>query len=114
MDSWQTVLSILEQKVNQQNFNTWFKPTQLIKHDDRALYVRVPNAFFQDWLNEHIDVVIEAARLAGMGDISVVYITERPPLENVPPPSQGALDFESLDNTLNLKYTFDTFVVGSS
>lgn len=114
MDTWQRVLTIVEQKVNQQSYNTWFKPTQLLKHDDKALYVRVPNAFFQDWLNEHIDVVIEAARAAGMGDISVVYITEKIPVETGLSASQGALDFESVDNTLNLKYTFDSFVVGSS
>ena len=77
MDTWQQVLDIVEKKINQQSYNTWFKPTQLIKHDDKALYVRVPNAFFQDWLNDHIDVVIEAARLAGIGDINVIYITEK-------------------------------------
>ena len=27
---------------------------QLIKHDDNALYLRVPNPFFQESLNEHI------------------------------------------------------------
>ena len=114
MDTWQQVLDIVEKKINQQSYNTWFKPTQLIKHDDKALYVRVPNAFFQDWLNDHIDVVIEAARTAGIGDISVVYITEKNPLESSGMPAQGKLDFESIDNTLNPKYTFDTFVVGSS
>jgi chromosomal replication initiator protein len=114
MDTWQQVLDIVEKKINQQSYNTWFKPTQLIKHDDKALYVRVPNAFFQDWLNDHIDVVLEAARLAGIGDISVVYITEKNPLESSGMPAQGKLDFESIDNTLNPKYTFDTFVVGSS
>ena len=113
MNVWQTVLDIVEKRINQQSYNTWFKPTQLIKHDDKALYVRVPNAFFQDWLNEHIDVVLEAAELAGIGDISVVYITEKPPGESGSP-SQGRLDFESVDNLLNPKYTFDTFVVGSS
>src|SRR5215813_11535005 len=95
LDVWQTVLEIVEKKVNQQSFNTWFKPTQLIKYDDKALYVRVPNAFFQDWLNDHIDVVLEAARLAGLGDINVIYITERVPVE-LPSPSQGRLDFESI------------------
>ena len=114
MDVWQTVLDIVEKKINQQSYNTWFKPTQLIKHDDKALYVRVPNAFFQDWLNDHIDVVLEAARLAGIGNISVVYITEKAPIEPPAPSSQGRLDFESVENTLNPKYTFDTFVVGSS
>src|SRR6185295_3042478 len=114
MDSWQKVLSVLEQKVNQQSYNTWFKPTQLIKHEGRALYIRVPNAFFQDWLNEHIDVVVDAARLAGIGDVSVLYMTEAPRPEAVAAVAQGNLDFESIDNTLNPKYTFDTFVVGSS
>src|SRR5437867_10483598 len=111
MDTWQAALNIVEKKINQQSYNTWFKPTQLIKHDDKALYVRVPNAFFQDWLNDHIDVVIEAARRAGFGDINVIYITEKASPEPGPAPSQGRLDFESIDNTLNPKYTFDIFVV---
>src|SRR5678815_2627822 len=99
MDVWQSVLDIVEKKINQQSYNTWFKPTQLIKHDDKALYVRVPNAFFQDWLNDHIDVVLEAARLAGIGDINVIYITEQHrPSEVGSAPSQGNLDFESIDN----------------
>jgi len=114
MDTWQQVLDIVEKKINQQSYNTWFKPTQLIKRDDKALYVRVPNAFFQDWLNDHIDVVLDAARLAGIGEINVIYITEKNPTELIGFPAQGKLDFDSIDNTLNPKYTFDTFVVGSS
>jgi chromosomal replication initiator protein len=114
MDTWQTVLDIVEKKINQQSYNTWFKPTQLVKHDDKALYVRVPNVFFQDWLNDHIDVVVDAAKLAGIGDVNVIYITEKVQSEPVEAPSQGRLDFESIDNTLNPKYTFDSFVVGSS
>ena len=87
MDTWQQVLNIVEKNINQQSFNTWFKPTQLIKHDDKALYVRVPNAFFEDWLNDHINVVLEAAKLAGIGEISVVYITEKAPAE-IPAPAR--------------------------
>src|SRR5436190_20297357 len=114
MDAWQQVLSIVEKRLNQQSYNTWFKPTQLIKHDDKALYIRVPNTFFQDWLNEHINVVLEAAQLAGIGDITVIYVTEKPSSDVPETRTQGRLDFESTDNTLNAKYTFDTFVVGSS
>ena len=114
MDTWQQVLNYVEKKVNQQSYNTWFKPTQLIKHDGRALYVRVPNSYFQDWLNEHIDVVLDAAHAAGFADINVVYIIEKPPIERIESSAQGQLDFESVENTLNPKYTFDTFVVGSS
>jgi chromosomal replication initiator protein len=113
MDTWEKVLTKVEEKVNLQSYNTWFKPTQFIRREGAAIYIRVPNSFFRDWLNEHVDVVLEAARSAGVGDIDVVYMIEesqtKPEL-----PSQGSLDFESVDNTLNPKYSFDTFVVGSS
>src|SRR6185436_17673616 len=65
-------------------------------------------------LNEHIDIVIAAAKDAGVGEIDVVYITERAIIPPPDSPTQGSLDFESIANTLNPKYTFDTFVVGSS
>lgn len=113
MDTWQKVLSKVEEKVNPQSYSTWFKPTQLLRRDGDALYVRVPNAFFRDWLNEHIDVVLDAAQSAGVGEINVVYLIEEGSARPEPP-TQGSLDFESVDNTLNPKYTFDTFVVGSS
>ena len=103
MDTWQKVLDIVEKKINQQSYNTWFKPTQLLKHDGKALYVRVPNAYFQDWLNEHIDVVLEAAQQAGVGEINVIYLIEEGSAKPEPGPAQGSLDFESIDNTLNQK-----------
>jgi chromosomal replication initiator protein len=114
MDAWQQVLDVIQKKINQQSYNTWFKPTHLLKHDEKALYVRVPNAIFQDWLNDHIDVVLEAAKLAGIGDVNVIYITAKTVTDSPEIPMQGRLDFESIENILNPKYTFDTFVVGSS
>jgi chromosomal replication initiator protein len=114
MDTWQKVLDLVQKKINQQSYNTWFKPTQLIKHEGRALYVRVPNSLFQDWLNDHIDVVLDAAQQAGIGDIDVIYMTEKIAPDSAVAPVQRRLDFESTDNMLNPKYTFETFVVGSS
>ena len=114
MDTWQQVLSVIEKTVNQQSFNTWFKPTQLIRRDGTALYVRVPNAFFRDWLNDHIDVVIDAAQNSGVGDIEVVFMIEEKPAPPAGTTRQTQLDFDSVANTLNQKYTFDSFVVGSS
>jgi chromosomal replication initiator protein len=113
MDAWQKVLSVIETKVNPQSYTTWFRPTRLIRQEGRAIWVRVPNSFFRDWLNRHIDVVIDAARDAGMQDVDVVYVVE--PRSTVSESTaQGRLDFDSVTNTLNPKYVFDTFVVGSS
>jgi chromosomal replication initiator protein len=114
MDTWEKVLNKVEESISTQTYNTWFKPTQFVRRDGSALYIRVPNSFFRDWLNEHIDVVLNAAKSAGEGDINVVYMIEESPSKPLPPPSQGSLDFESIDNTLNPKYMFDSFVVGSS
>ena len=115
MDAWQRVLTIVEKRVNQHSYNTWFKPTQLVKHEGRALYIRVPNTFFQDWLTDHGDVVMDAAITAGVGDVDVVYCTVEAPAGAPPqPPTQRRLDFSSTEHTLNPKYTFDSFVVGSS
>jgi len=114
MDTWKRVLSVVEQRVNPQSYNTWFKPTQLIRHEGKALYVRVPNMFFKDWLSEHTDMVLAAAQDAGVGEVNVVYVTEKTPPSTNDSHNQGRLDFESVDNILNPKYTFDTFVVGSS
>ena len=113
MDVWQKVLSEIESKVNPQSYATWFKPTRLIRHEGRALWVRVPNAAFRDWLNSHLDVVVEAAQAAGMEEVDVVYVVES---KSVKPSdkTQGRLDFDSVENTLNPKYLFDAFVVGSS
>ena len=113
MDTWEKVLNKVEENVSAQSFNTWFKPTQFVRRDGSALYIRVPNSFFRDWLNEHIDVVLNAAKSAEVGEISVVYMIEESTVRPAQP-SQGSLDFESIDNTLNPKYMFDTFVVGSS
>lgn len=113
MDAWQQVLSVIKKKVNKQSYDTWFKPTRLVRHQGDALHVRVPNAQFQGWLNDHIDVVIDAAKSAGIDDVNVVYVIEQKPGIDKPGP-QGLLDFNSVENTLNANYTFDNFVVGSS
>jgi chromosomal replication initiator protein len=114
MNTWEKVLNKVEEKIGTQSYNTWFKPTQFLRREGSALYIRVPNAFVRDWLNEHIDIVLDAAKSAEVGDVDVVYIIEEGTARAVDPPKQGSLDFESIDNTLNPKYTFDTFVVGSS
>lgn len=113
MDAWQKVLSVIETKVNPQSYTTWFRPTRLIRREGRALWVRVPNSFFRDWLNRNIDIVVDAARDAGMEEVDVVYVVE-PRSATSESSAQGHLDFDSVTNTLNPKYVFETFVVGSS
>lgn len=59
MNLWEAVLSRLEDKLDPQSFNTWFRPTSLAWRDARTLHVAVPNEVFRDWLAENYSSVIQ-------------------------------------------------------
>ncbi|MGH9319618.1 MAG: chromosomal replication initiator protein DnaA [Vicinamibacteria bacterium] len=127
MNLWDEILEKIEAKVNRHSFNTWFRPTRLLSESGQSVSVLVPNTHFRDWLNKHyagvilesldelhrpeLQVVFEPARADGPGPSSTPGIPQNPQsnhqvalttLEAVAPPP------------LNLKYRFDTFVVGTS
>jgi chromosomal replication initiator protein len=117
MNLWEEILQKIETKVNRHSFNTWFRPTRLLAEHGQSVSVLVPNAHFRDWLNKHYSgVILESLDELHRPEIEVVFETERPesqaatasrvePIaspEIAPPP------------TLNPKYRFDTFVVGTS
>jgi chromosomal replication initiator protein len=120
MDAWQKILHYIESRINKQNFATWFKPTQLISLDaDNFLEISVPNQIFEDWLTNHYaELIQEAADKTGVGLVHLRFIPEVIPSSNrdhpVSAPFQTTLNFNAIDNLLNPKYTFDSFVVGPS
>jgi chromosomal replication initiator protein len=108
---WDEVLRRVEAKVNRHSFATWFRPTTLLSSDEATLRVGVPNGQFRDWLTKnYMGVLLEALAEAGHGDLRIVFeeIGEEAPV-TVPP--AGA---ERDAPHLNPKYTFESFVVGSS
>jgi chromosomal replication initiator protein len=121
-DIWEQVLTRIETKVNRHSFYTWFKPTTFVADADGELVVRVPNAVFRDWLRKHYAGVIAEA-LTELGYARVVQFVVEPPLEpQIPAVTAGELE-QATDSVpapitgssgLNARYTFDTFIVGSS
>ena len=118
---WDQVLARVETKVNRHTFYTWFRPTTLVADGGSALTIRVPNPLFTDWLTKHYSVVLSEAlaevRRPGAG-LVFVEDGEAPP----PPHSGDVATVETLPANLppvtaaglNPRYTFDTFIVGSS
>lgn len=45
---WDSVLVEMELNLSKPNFNTWFKDTSIVKIDNGAVYLGVPNTFVQD------------------------------------------------------------------
>ncbi len=122
---WDEILSRVQAKVNRHSFYTWFKPTSFVAFDGRTVTVRVPNALFKDWITKHYSGVIgEALTEVQRPEALVSFVaTGSPEAEAVPaaaPPEEIAVEetLPVLTRTpaagLNPRYTFDTFIVGSS
>ncbi len=125
MNLWDEILARIETKVNRHSYYTWFKPTSYVASDGRSITVRVPNLIFKDWLTKHYSAVIAEAMVElHQPDLTLNIVAEAPsdnlsiplgPTEAAvleggggsPPAAPGPAG-------LNPRYTFDTFIVGSS
>jgi chromosomal replication initiator protein len=124
MNLWDQILTRIETKVNRHSFYTWFRPTTFVAEDQSSVTVRVPNALFKDWLTKHYATVItEATAELRRPQLVVTFIAE--PQADGPIIPLGAEEVAVLETSptaptqagtagLNPRYTFDTFIVGSS
>src|SRR3990170_675434 len=123
MNLWDEILSRVETKVNRHSFYTWFKPTTFVTDDRTSVTVRVPNGLFKDWLTKHYTGVInEAMSELKRPDLTVRFLSETPsdnPAVQLGPEEVVALETVPVAMVpgpagLNPRYTFDTFIVGTS
>jgi chromosomal replication initiator protein len=119
VDLWDQVKERIRSHVNEQSFSTWFSPTKQHRFSEGTLVVSVPSKFFRDWLNENFQVLIRetASAIAGR-ECTVVFQPDERKAAEEERPRQDDLPFTRTihhgGTILNRKYTFDTFVVGSS
>jgi len=117
MNLWDKVLQHTERRVNPHSFATWFRPTRQERLDDTRLVVRVPTRLFckrlSDTYGEILQAVLTEIGRPGLA-IEFVCIETEPNLANQAVSPQAKLDFDSSNNQLNPRYTFDKFIVGSS
>ena len=116
---WDRIKEKIRSQVNDQSFMTWFAPTVQNSYRDGALTVTVPNKFFKDWLSENYRDVVQgaAAGIAGRECSVNFQVQDGRRSKSSPHPDQLPLpEVKPLPQGLsfNLKYTFDSFVVGSS
>jgi len=134
---WDDVVGRIEAKVNRHSFYTWFKPTSFIADNGDAIVVRVPDQVFRDWLTRHYAPIInEALEELQRPGVKITYLADGaeerlaatqavevfPPLgedeladQRAPGPVLSDVPNEGIPSVgLNLRYTFDSFVVGPS
>jgi len=117
MNLWDKILQHTERRVNPHSFATWFRPTRQERADEDRLVIRVPTRLFSKRLTETYGQLLQAVLTeVGKPQLQLEYICAEPE----PAPSNGAavaqakLDFDSSNNQLNPRYTFDSFIVGAS
>lgn len=128
---WQAVLGEIETSVSHAVFVTWFKPTELVINSDGTFSIAVSNVFakqqFESKFNQQI---LTALKKNGVTISEVVYTIKSdkpkrargdltsPLAEAVAAHQTNTVTAKpaqtSRSNTLNPRYTFDNFVVGSS
>jgi chromosomal replication initiator protein len=125
---WSDCLEVIRKEVDEQSFNTWFKPISPLKSDGDVLTIQVPSQFFYEWLEEHYVPVLRKAIHQVMGPqknppLMVNYPngagTKRYPSqssngtpEDYSPFSVKALNPLTVNSRLNPNYTFENFVEG--
>ena len=128
MNTWDQILGRIETKVGRHAFYSWFKPTSLISEDRTSLTIRIPNPLFKEWLTRHYSgVIAEAMAEVQRPNVTLQFIAD---VQTDPASIQLSADEAAALETgtgatpapapppgpagLNPRYTFDTFIVGSS
>ena len=128
---WQECMKVIQGKVNNLSYRTWFEPVVPLSFGSDSLVLKVPSRFFHDWLEEHYStVVVETVKQVAGENARVEYtISDEDTSEIEPqfyrPPQHGQSNHQTIGSTklntkpsfesnLNPRYTFDNFIKGDS
>jgi len=114
MDFWHHILTHVERQLSRQSFDTWFMPIAFQVFEKDVLRLKVPTESFKKCLLEnYADMVLDVARKITQSDLKL-DIT----VDHIPAPIsevQGVAQKTSESHpVLTPKYTFESFVIGSS
>ncbi|MBR2572551.1 MAG: chromosomal replication initiator protein DnaA [Clostridia bacterium] len=112
-DVWAETLRIFEKSLSAPAYNTWFRSLSVVAmHGDR-LYVGLDDPFgIQVLKNRYLTILTEAVRQAFGRSYTIVIVNRNDPIPVEPENNQDGRN--TVQDMLNPKYTFDTFVVGDS
>ncbi|MGK2896589.1 MAG: chromosomal replication initiator protein DnaA [Candidatus Saccharimonadales bacterium] len=125
---WKSVLGEIEVSVSHATFTTWFKDTELIEHSDDSMIIAVANIFAKRQFEVKFDPKVRSVlKKNGIETKKISYTVktnskrkvvsrETTASHGLPTLTRNESIFtpHALDVSINQKYTFDSFVVGSS
>ncbi len=122
-DLWEEALAVIRSRISRQSFEAWFRPLTLGAIEDHRFRVLLPNRFFKEWFEEHYLGLLRSA-LEDLMFTKVELTLVLPDRDRETPvislPREETADRRTSRrqregvSQLNPKYTFDSFVVGTS
>ncbi len=111
---WEAALGELQLQVNKPNYQTWFKGAKGLTYQGNQFVIGVPNVFIAEYLDKNQRSLIEKT-LIGLTDsnINVTFKVNSAPQDSpAVSPNQDTATTGTENARFNIKYTFDSFIVG--
>lgn len=121
--AWQSVLAQLQMDMPRASYDTWVRDTRPMGYDNGLITIGVRNAYARDWLESRLATTVNRLLIDVLNsNVSVKFIVANTEEQNassigveaapasiqITPPEP-----KPRHASLNPRYTFDTFVVGS-
>ena len=130
---WQSVLGEIELSVSHATFATWFQNTELLDDHEDNITIAVPNVFaIRQFQIKYDKQIREVLQKNGINATAVHYVVNskgkktvvnrettrnapsREEFAQLPQQSSAQSSSQAAPNSLNPRYNFDNFIVGSS
>ena len=118
--AWQAALGQLQMDMPKAAFDTWVRGTEFVSYEDGTFIVAVQNPYARDWLQSRLASTVTRLLTGIMGRTIEIRFTvwQKDPEPAQPAESTYATEAYNeasyQNSTLNPRYSFDNFVVGTS
>ncbi len=119
-ETWVLVKAELLKRVGKNNYTTWIEPLSLTDFNDGVAQFEVPTTFFGNWVSRNFADHIRAQMVASGSVVDRIefVVCKAPAAKSSPaptrsPPRPKAANDDDLPGApLDVRFTFDSFVVG--
>jgi chromosomal replication initiator protein len=120
---WDAATAEVRSLLSEGTFAAWFADCEALSFDGSTLELRVPSGFVRDWIDSRYRSSVEAALFNVVNHPVNLTLQMASPAKSKPPPATSSpparsrptdRDADRSDPVFHPKYTFDSFVIGSS
>jgi chromosomal replication initiator protein len=120
--AWQSVLAQLQMEMPRASYDTWVRDTRPTAYENGIITVGVRNAYARDWLESRLAATVSRLLIGILNsNVAVEFVVSQANEAEShidPEPVASSIEITTPEPkqrhvTLNPRYTFDTYVVGS-